>query len=123
MAPCSLGAAIRRASPTSWSFSSCEIDLAVPLAWLMMAWPSWVLAARLTRRRAARVAMAAAIFAAWDVVLDPQLVQAGYWTWSHPSPGLPGLRTVPLSHLAGGLLGGALLGRGRAGLGRRRSGS
>ena len=28
-----------------------------------------------------------AVFAGWDVVLDPQLVQAGYWTWSHPQPG------------------------------------
>ena len=43
-------------------------------------------------RRAARIAWAAAVFAAWDVVLDPQMVQAGYWTWAHPAPGLPGHR-------------------------------
>ena len=87
----------------------------VPLAWLMMAWPSWVLADRLTRRvgagrrDVARVAVAAAVFAAWDVVLDPQLVQAGYWTWSHPDPGLPGIPTVPLTNLAGWLLAGVVL--------------
>ena len=55
----------------------------------MMAWPSWILAGRLTRHSATQVAAAAGIFAGWDVVLDPQLVQAGYWTWSHPAPGCP----------------------------------
>jgi uncharacterized membrane protein len=91
------------------------VPFLVPLAWLMMAWPSWVLAARLTARtrlrlrRAARVVVAAYVFAAWDVVLDPQMVQAGYWRWAHPSPGLPGIDTVPLTNLAGWLLAGLVL--------------
>jgi uncharacterized membrane protein len=91
------------------------VPFLVPLAWLMMAWPSWLLARRLTgdvrpgRRRAARVAVAAAVFAGWDVVLDPQMVQAGYWTWAHPQPSLPGIETVPLTNLAGWLLAGAVL--------------
>lgn len=91
------------------------VPFLVPLAWLMMAWPSWVLAALLTagvrpgRRAAARVLVAAYVFAAWDVVLDPQLVQAGYWRWAHPSPGLPGIDTVPLTNLGGWLLAGLLL--------------
>jgi putative membrane protein len=37
------------------------------------------------------------------------MVQAGYWTWSHPAPGLPGIPTVPLTNLAGWLLAGAVL--------------
>ncbi len=87
------------------------VPFLVPLAWLMMAWPSWLLASRLTRggRRAARVGVAAAVFAAWDVVLDPQMVQAGYWTWAHPRPSLPGIDTVPLTNLAGWLLAGLVL--------------
>ena len=91
------------------------VPFLVPLAWLMMAWPSWLLARRLTapvrdrRGAAARVVVAAAVFAAWDVVLDPQMVQAGYWTWVHPRPGLPGIGTVPLTNLAGWLLAGVLL--------------
>jgi putative membrane protein len=91
------------------------VPFLVPLAWLMIAWPSWILAGRLTcrvratRRHAVRVAVAAAVFAGWDVVLDPQLVQAGYWTWSHPAPGLPGIPTVPLTNLAGWLLAGGVL--------------
>ena len=91
------------------------VPFLVPLAWLMMAWPSWVLAARLARpvrsglRRTVRITVAAAVFAAWDVVLDPQMVQAGYWRWAHPAPGLPGIDTVPLTNLAGWLLAGGVL--------------
>jgi putative membrane protein len=85
------------------------VPFLVPLAWLMMAWPSWLLAHRLTHGRAARVGVAAAVFAAWDVVLDPQMVQAGYWTWAHPRPSLPGIDTVPLTNLAGWLLAGLVL--------------
>ena len=91
------------------------VPFLVPLAWLMMAWPSWVLAERLARpvrreRRAmVRIATATGVFAAWDVVLDPQMVQAGYWTWEHPRPGLPGIGTVPLTNLAGWLLAGVVL--------------
>jgi uncharacterized membrane protein len=91
------------------------VPFLVPLAWLMIAWPSWVLADRLTRpvrpgrRPVVRVLVAAVVFAGWDVVLDPQMVQAGYWTWSHPAPGLPGIPTVPLTNLAGWLLAGGVL--------------
>jgi uncharacterized membrane protein len=86
------------------------VPFLVPLAWLMMAWPSWVLAARLApRSRPARVLVAAYVFAAWDVVLDPQMVQAGYWRWADPQPGLPGIDTVPLTNLAGWLLAGVVL--------------
>jgi uncharacterized membrane protein len=60
-------------------------------------------------RRWARVATAAGVFAGWDVVLDPQMVQAGYWTWAHPRPGLPGIDTVPLTNVGGWLLAGAVL--------------
>ena len=86
------------------------VPFLVPLAWLLMAWPSWVLAARLVpRSRPGRVLVAAYVFAAWDVVLDPQMVQAGYWRWTHPQPGLPGIDTVPLTNLAGWLLAGLVL--------------
>jgi putative membrane protein len=37
------------------------------------------------------------------------MVQAGYWTWTHPQPGLPGIDTVPLTNLAGWLLAGTVL--------------
>jgi putative membrane protein len=91
------------------------VPFLVPLAWLMLAWPSWVLGRRLAapvrpgRRPAVRVLVSAALFAGWDVVLDPQMVQAGYWAWAHPRPGLPGIGTVPLTNLGGWLLAGVVL--------------
>lgn len=105
----------------SWTYSDVlgptllGVPFLVPLAWLMMAWPSWLLGERLARlarpdrRRIARIAWAAGIFAAWDVVLDPQMVDAGYWTWAHPEPGLPGIDTVPLTNLVGWVLAGLVL--------------
>ena len=49
----------------------------------------------------ARVAVAAAALASWDLFLDPQMVDAGHWRWSDPSPALPGVPTVPLTNYAG----------------------
>ena len=86
------------------------VPFLVPLAWLMLAWPSWVVARRLAPgSRPVRVAVAAYVFAVWDVVLDPQMVQAGYWRWHSPTPGLPGIDAVPLTNLAGWLLAGLVL--------------
>jgi uncharacterized membrane protein len=78
-----------------------DVPLVIPLAWVMMAWPAYLVAARLTRTRAARVGVAAAALASWDLFLDPQMVDAGHWRWSHPAPGLPGVPTVPLTNYAG----------------------
>jgi len=80
------------------------VPFVIPLAWTWMAWPAWLVAARLTRHPAARVAVAAAALAAWDVFLDPQMVAEGYWTWTDPTPALPGVDGVPLGNYAGWLL-------------------
>jgi uncharacterized membrane protein len=77
------------------------VPVVIPLAWVMMAWPALLVAARLTSSRPARVAVAAAALASWDLFLDPQMVDAGHWRWAHPSPGLPGVDTVPLTNYAG----------------------
>ena len=45
--------------------------------------------------------------AAWDVFLDPQMVDDGHWRWADPTPGLPGVDGVPLTNFAGWLLVGA----------------
>ena len=90
-----------------------SVPLVIPLAWVMMAWPALLVAARLcwptggttekqwTRSRPARVAVAAVALASWDLFLDPQMVDAGHWRWASPSPGLPGVATVPLTNYAG----------------------
>ena len=74
------------------------VPLVIPLAWTWMAWPAWIAAAQLTRRRAARVLVAAIGLAAWDLFLDPQMVAEGYWTWAAPAPALPWVPDVPVGN-------------------------
>jgi putative membrane protein len=80
------------------------VPLIIPLAWTMMAWPSWLVAQRLVRARWARVFVAGWALASWDVFLDPQMVAAGHWRWLDPSPSLPGIALVPLTNYAGWLV-------------------
>ncbi len=87
------------------------VPVVVPLAWTMMAYPCLLLGRRLARgarpgrsrgRRRLLVAVLGGLaLASWDLYLDPQMVQAGHWTWAHPSPALPGLPGIPLTNYAG----------------------
>ena len=81
-----------------------DVPLLVGLAWTMLAWPSALVARRLTDRRAGRVLLGAWAMTAGDLFLDPQMVAAGMWRWRDPSPHLPGVPTVPLTNLLGWLL-------------------
>lgn len=80
------------------------VPIVIPLAWTWLGWPAWLAAARLTSRAVPRVAIAAFALASWDLFLDPQMVAAGYWTWAHPRPALPGVAGVPLTNYAGWLV-------------------
>lgn len=81
------------------------VPAVVPLAWLMMAYPALLAARRLVGSRPAAVPFVAAwALTAWDVFLDPQMVDAGHWRWEHPSPSLPGVDDVPLTNFAGWLV-------------------
>lgn len=87
------------------------VPLLVGLAWCMTAWPAYLAALHLCPRRprTIRVPLAAAALASWDLFLDPQMVDAGYWTWHHPTHALPGLPGIPITNYAGWLLTAALL--------------
>lgn len=78
----------------------------VPLAWVMMAWPALHVARLVTAGRAAWVTVGVGAWAltAWDVFLDPQMVDAGHWTWANPHPHLPGVDGIPLTNFAGWLV-------------------
>ncbi len=78
----------------------------VPLAWVMMAWPALHVGRLLAggRGRLATTAVGAWALTAWDVFLDPQMVDAGHWTWADPTPALPGVAGIPLTNFAGWLL-------------------
>lgn len=88
------------------------VPLVVPLAWVMMAWPAWVvgtaLAARapVRRRRAFSWLTGAWALASWDVFLDPQMVNAGHWSWrtgSGIATAVPGIPDIPVSNYLGWL--------------------
>ncbi|HEU5110781.1 MAG TPA: carotenoid biosynthesis protein, partial [Micromonosporaceae bacterium] len=79
------------------------VPLVIPLAWTWMAWPAWLAAGRLARRRVARVCVAAVGLAAWDLFLDPQMVAEGYWRWESPTPALPGVPGIPIGNYLGWL--------------------
>lgn len=77
------------------------VPVVVPLAWAMMAWPALVVGRALAARGVSVVVVGALALAAWDLFLDPQMVDAGHWRWADPTPGLPGVPTVPLTNYAG----------------------
>jgi len=79
------------------------VPLIIPLAWTWMAWPAWLAALRVLRRRPARIVLAAAGLAAWDLFLDPQMVAEDYWQWRSPEPSLPGVPGVPIGNYLGWL--------------------
>lgn len=83
-----------------------DVPVLVPLAWVMMAWPALAVARRLVgaRGRVATVLVGACALTAWDVFLDPQMVDAGHWTWADPTPALPGVEGIPLTNFAGWLV-------------------
>ena len=41
---------------------------------------------------------------AWDVFLDPQMVDQGYWRWENTEPSIPGVDGIPLTNFAGWIL-------------------
>jgi uncharacterized membrane protein len=79
------------------------VPVVVPLAWTMMAWPALVVGRTLARRLPVALVGGVAL-AAWDLFLDPQMVDAGHWTWAHPDPALPLVPRVPLTNYVGWLL-------------------
>lgn len=82
------------------------LPLVVPVAWAMTAYPALLVARRLTARhgRVPTALVAGWALASWDVFLDPQMVEEGYWRWVDPDPALPGSPEVPLTNYAGWLV-------------------
>ncbi len=80
------------------------VPLLIPLAWVMMLPPAWAAAAALlgkgARRRWAFALVSALALTAWDLLLDPQMVAWGFWSWNPPG----GYFGIPWSNYLGWLV-------------------
>lgn len=77
-----------------------DVPVLVPLAWLWMAYPSYLAGRALAGTRWGW-AVGAWTLATWDLFLDPMMVEAGHWVWQNPTPALPGIPGIPLTNYAG----------------------
>jgi putative membrane protein len=83
-----------------------HVPLLIPLAWLMMIPPSWGIAQAISSRLAPGwqavffVGISALAMTAWDLFLDPQMVNWGLWIWENPS----GFFGIPWHNYLGWLL-------------------
>ncbi len=84
-----------------------HVPILIPLAWLMMMPAAWGVGAAITRRwkGSAFVLMSALALTAWDLFLDPQMVQWGFWQWDQPGAYLG----IPILNYFGWILAGILV--------------
>ncbi|MCM3925820.1 carotenoid biosynthesis protein [Frankia sp. AiPs1] len=82
------------------------VAVVVPLAWAMMAYPTYVLVRRHRRAPVRAAVLGGLVLATWDLFLDPQMVTAGHWQWLGGGPALNG---IPLTNFLGWLLVGTVM--------------
>jgi putative membrane protein len=103
---------------TGWPFGTYVYDaslgpqlfgvpLVVPFAWAMMAHPFLLVARRITKTWTFLYGGFALM--AWDLFLDPQMVNAGRWKWEVTGSHVPFQPEIPLSNMFGWLLAGIAL--------------
>jgi putative membrane protein len=85
------------------------VPLVIPLAWAMFAYPCLLVGQRLARTRPGAAVAGGWALASWDLFLDPQMVEAGHWTWSDVTASLPGSPDVPVSNYLGWVLVGVVM--------------
>jgi putative membrane protein len=80
------------------------VPLVIPLAWSMMAYPCLLVGQALARRPLPAALIGGWGLAAWDLFLDPQMVDAGHWRWVHVRHTVPGSPGVPVTNTLGWLV-------------------
>lgn len=75
-----------------------NVPILIPFAWLMMIYPASLVARDFKLKPVPTVLLGALIMATWDLFLDPQMVNEGYWTWL--ASGSP-TKDIPLSNFFG----------------------
>jgi uncharacterized membrane protein len=81
----------------SHTLTSTELGVpwVVPLAWAMIAYPSLVLARRVTRSALLVPLVGGLALASWDLFLDPMMTGEGYWRFTDTSYALPHVPAIP----------------------------
>ena len=88
----------------SLGFSVADVPLLVPFAWMMLAYPLLIAARKVGK---SWVFLYGGLgLMAWDLFLDPQMVDAHRWSWSFTGASTPFVKEIPLSNNAGWLLAG-----------------
>ncbi len=85
------------------------VPVAVPLAWTMMAYPAYVVATTLARPTWLVALIGGWALMAWDVFLDPMMVELGAWTWLTTDPEVPGVTGIPATNFAGWFIVGTVI--------------
>ena len=85
------------------------VPVVIPLAWAMFSYPCLLVGQRLATTRLGATVVGGWALASWDLFLDPQMVQAGHWTWSDVTASLPGSPEVPVSNYLGWVLVGVVI--------------
>lgn len=73
------------------------VPVVVALAWTMMAYPAYVVSEVIGGGAVRRTVVGGWALAAWDLFLDPQMVQEGHWEWLTGGWELAG---IPVSNYA-----------------------
>jgi lycopene beta-cyclase len=84
-----------------------HVPLLIPLAWFMMLPSAWAVAQIIggRNRPLLYIGISAIAITAWDLFLDPQMVDWGFWVWENPN----GYFGIPWSNYAGWLLTGVVV--------------
>ena len=86
-----------------------EVPVVVPLAWAMMAYPTYIAASTLAVSRWWIALIGGWSLMAWDIFLDPMMVDLDGWTWLSAKSSLPGIPGIPLQNYAGWFLVGCII--------------
>ena len=92
---------------SSLGFALFGVPIVVPFAWVMMVHPALVAARRVTKKWT--FLYGGALLAGWDLFLDPQMVEAGRWTFEVTGRTVPFQPEIPISNAFGWLLAGMAL--------------
>jgi len=84
--------------PERLGLSALGVPLLIPFAWFMMLYPSWLISRDLFKSRFFAIPTAALLMSTWDLYLDPQMVNEGYWTWFIDGNAT---KTIPLTNFFG----------------------